>query len=87
MTRRYRLEVLAEDEGLVDRSSNASFALASRTSENGVAVSVLETLDEALAAQWTQILDDNDRAYVSRVLEGDDVISDQSVRSPSWSAR
>jgi len=87
MTRRYRLEVLAEDEGLVDRSSNASFTLASRTSENGVAVSVLETLDEALAAQWTQILDDNDRAYVSRVLEGDDVISDQSVRSPSWSAR
>lgn len=87
MTRRYRLEVLAEDEGLVDRPSNASFTLASRTSENGVAVRVLETLDEALAAQWTQILDDNDRAYVSRVLERDDVISDQSVRSPSWSAR
>jgi hypothetical protein len=87
MTRRYTLEVLAEDEGLVDRPSNASFTLASRTSDNGVAVSVLETLDEALAAQWTQILDDNDRAYVSRVLEGDDVISFQSVRSPSWNAR
>ncbi|WOD17036.1 hypothetical protein [Paraburkholderia kirstenboschensis] len=87
MTRRYTLEVLAEDEGLVDRPSNASFTLASRTSENGVAVTVLETLDEALAAQWTQILDDNDRAHVSRVLEGDDVISDQSVRSPSWSAK
>jgi hypothetical protein len=87
MTRRYTLEVLAEDERLVDRPSNASFTLASRTSENGVTVSVLETLDEALAAQWTRILDGNDRAYVSRVLEGDDVISDQSVRSPSWSAR
>ena len=47
---------------------------------------MLETLDEALAAQWTQILDDNDRTYVSRVLEGDDLISDQSVRSPSWSS-
>jgi hypothetical protein len=87
MTRRYTLEVLAEDEGLVDRPSTASFTLASRTDENGVAVSVLETLDETLAAQWTQILDDNDRAYVSRVLEGDDVISFQSVRSPSWNAR
>jgi hypothetical protein len=87
MTRRYTLEVLAEDEGLVDRPSTASFTLASRTDENGVAVSVLETLDEALAAQWTQILDDNDRAYVSRMLEGDDVISFQSVRSPSWNAR
>ncbi|MFM0002063.1 MULTISPECIES: hypothetical protein [Paraburkholderia] len=86
MTRRYTLEVLAEDEGLVDRPSNASFTLASRTSENGVAVSVLETLDEALAAQWTQILDDNDRTYVSRVREGEDVISEQSMRSPRWSS-
>jgi hypothetical protein len=85
MSKRYILEVLVEDEGLVDQPSDATFTLASRTGENGVQVSVLETLDETLAAQWVRILDDNDRAYAARVLEGNDVISEQqSVRKPSW---
>jgi hypothetical protein len=48
-----------------------------------VLVSVLETLDEALVAEWRRILDDN-RAYVSRVLEANDIVSEQSLRSPTW---
>ena len=47
-------------------------------------VSVLETLDDALAAEWRRILDDSDRAYVSRVLEANDIVSEQSLRSPTW---
>jgi hypothetical protein len=85
MTKRYSLEVLTEDEGLlIDLPGEASFTLTSRIGGNGVLVSVLETLDEALAAEWRRILDDSDRAYVSRVLEANDIVSEQSLRSPTW---
>lgn len=84
MTRRYTLEVLTEDEGLIDQPGDASFTMTSRIENNDLQVSVLETLDEALAAEWRRILDDNGRAYVSRVLEANDVVSEQSSRSPTW---
>lgn len=88
MSRRYVVEILFEDERLVEDPGDASFTLASRTGENDVHVSVLETLDKALAAQWMRILDDNDRPYVARVLEGNDVLSErQSVRPPAWFLR
>ena len=84
MTRRYAVEVLIEDEGLIDQPSDASFTMTSRIGNNDLQVSVLETLDEALAEEWRRILDDNGRAYVARVLEANDVVSEQSVRSPAW---
>jgi len=86
MTRRYTLEVLAEDEGLVDKPGDVSFTMTSRLGSNDLEVSVLETLDEALAADWRRILDDNDRAYVSRVLDANNVVQEQSVRSPTWAS-
>ncbi len=86
MTRRYTLEVLAEDEGLVDKPGDLSFTMTSRLGSNDLEVSVLETLDEALAADWRRILDDNDRAYVSRVLDANNVVQEQSVRSPTWAS-
>jgi hypothetical protein len=84
MTRRYALEVLTEDEGLIDQPGDASFTMTSRIGNNDLQVSVLETLDEALAAEWRRILDDNGRAYVFRMLEANDVVSEQSSRSPTW---
>jgi hypothetical protein len=84
MTRRYTLEVLAEDEGLIDQPGDASFTMTSRTGDNDLEVSVFETLDEALAAEWRRILDDSGRAYVALVLEANDVVSVQSLRSPPW---
>ena len=87
MTQRYSLEVLTEDEDLlIDLPGEASFTLTSRVGGNDVLVSVLETLDDALAAEWRRILDDSDRAYVSRVLEANDIVSEQSLRSPTWSS-
>jgi hypothetical protein len=84
MTRRYTLEVLAEDEGLIDQPGDASFTMTSHIGANDLEVSVFETLDEALAAEWRRILDDNGRAYVARALEANDVVSEESARSPSW---
>src|ERR1700709_1021714 len=84
MTRRYTLEVLAEDEGLIDQPGDASFTMTSRIGDNDLEVSVFETLDEALAAEWGRLLDDNGRAYVFRVLEVNDVVSEESARSPTW---
>jgi hypothetical protein len=84
MTRRYTLEVLAEDEGLIDQPGDASFTMTSRIGDNDLEVCVFETLDEALAAEWRRILDDNGRAYVFRVLEANDVVSEESARSPTW---
>ena len=84
MTRRYTLEVLAEDEGLIDQPGDASFTMTSRIGDNDLEVSVFETLDEALAAEWRRILDDSGRAYVALVLEANDVVSVQSLRSPPW---
>jgi hypothetical protein len=85
MTKRYTLEVLTEDEGLlVDQPGDASFTMTSRIGENGLQVSVFETLDETLAADWTRVLDDSGRPYVARVLEANDVVSEQSLRSPPW---
>ncbi|QIN62610.1 hypothetical protein SBC1_26260 [Caballeronia sp. SBC1] len=84
MTRRYVLEVLPEDEGLIDQLGDASFTMAARTGDDDVEFSVLETLDEALATDWRQILDDSGRPYVSRVLEANDAVSEQRVRNPSW---
>jgi hypothetical protein len=51
MTRRYTLEVLAEDEGLIDQPGDASFTMTSHIGANDLEVSVFETLDEALAAE------------------------------------
>jgi hypothetical protein len=86
MPRHYALEVLTEDEGLVDQpgDASASFTMTSRIANNDLQVSVLETLDEALAAEWRRILDDSGRAYVAIVLEANDVVSEQSLRSPPW---
>jgi hypothetical protein len=84
MTRRYTLEVLAEDEGLIDQPGDASFTMTSRIGYNDLQISVLETLDKALAAEWRRILDDSGRAYVALVLEANDVVSEQSLRSPPW---
>jgi len=44
MTRRYTLEVLAEDEGLIDQPGDASFTMTSRIGDNDLEVSVFETL-------------------------------------------
>jgi hypothetical protein len=77
------LEVLAEDEGLIDQPGDASFTMTSRIGDNDL-LSVFETLDEALAAEWRRILDDRGRAYVARVLEANDVVSEQSMGSPAW---
>jgi hypothetical protein len=51
MTRRYSLEVLAEDEGLIDQPGVVSFTMTSRIGNNDLQVGGLETLDEALAAE------------------------------------
>jgi hypothetical protein len=58
--------------------------MTSRIGDNDLEVSVFETLDEALAAEWRRILDDNGRAYVFHVLEANDVVSEESARSPTW---
>jgi len=84
MTRRYTLELTGEDEGLIDQPGDASFTMTSRVDDNHLQISVFETLDEALAAEWRRILDDSGRPYVARVLEANDVVSEQSVRSPAW---
>ncbi|SPB18198.1 hypothetical protein NOV72_05397 [Caballeronia novacaledonica] len=84
MTRRYELEVLNEDIELVDQTSSATISMTSKVGENGVRVSVLETTEEGLAAQWAHILDGNDRAYVARVVDGNEVLSERSVREPNW---
>lgn len=84
MTKRYTLELLAEDERLMDKPGDASFTMTSRIGNNDVEVSVFETLDETLAGDWRRILDDNGRAYVSRVLDANNVVHEQSVRSPTW---
>jgi len=84
MTKRYTLQVLAEDEGLIDKPGDASFTMTSRFGNNDVEVSVFETLDETLAGEWKRVLDDNGRSYVARVLETNDVVSEQRVRSPTW---
>ncbi len=84
MTKRYILEVCFEDEALLDLPGDATYTLASFTGETDMQVSVLETLDENLAAEWTRILDAEDRAYVARVMDGNNVISQQCTRNPSW---
>ncbi len=85
MTKRYSLEVQTGDADLlIDLPGEASFTMKSRKGGNDVFVSVLETLDEALVAEWRRILDDSDRAYVFRVLEANDIVSEQSLRSPTW---
>ncbi len=84
MTRIYTLEVHAEDDALIDRPSDVSYTISAFVPNNGAQVSVFETLDEHLAAQWTHILDDEHRAYVARTTDGRDVISQQCVREPPW---
>jgi hypothetical protein len=84
VTSRYALEVLAEDEGLIDQSGDARFTMTSRLGNNDLQVSVLETLDQALAAEWRRILDDSGRTHVARVLEANEVASEQSLRRPPW---
>lgn len=84
MTKRYILEVCFEDEALLDRPGDATYTLASFTGETDMQVSVFETLDENLAAEWTRILDAEDRAYVARVMDGNNVISQQCTRNPGW---
>jgi hypothetical protein len=75
VTRRYALEVLTEDENLIDQPGDASFPMTSRIGDNALQGSVLETLDEALAAEWRRILDHDGRAYVFRMLEANNVVS------------
>ncbi|TCF97606.1 hypothetical protein BZM26_30470 [Paraburkholderia strydomiana] len=78
------MEVCFEDEALLDLPGDATYTLASFTGETDGQVSVFETLDENLAAEWTRILDAEDRPYVTRVMEGNNVISQQCARNPSW---
>ncbi|SAK90606.1 hypothetical protein AWB82_06380 [Caballeronia glebae] len=84
MTKRFELLISDDDVGLVDQMSDATFSLRSSIGLNGVRISVLETTDEGLAAQWAHILDRRERAYVARVLEGADVVSERCVRNPKW---
>ncbi|CAB3808996.1 hypothetical protein [Paraburkholderia fynbosensis] len=86
MTKRYILEVCFEDEGLLDLAGDATYTLGSFTGETDMQVSVFETLDENLAAEWTHILDAEDRAYVARVMEGNNLVSQQCTRNPGWRA-
>lgn len=87
MTRRYTLEVTGEDEGLLDQPGDASFTMTSRVGDNDLQISVFETLDEALAAEWRRVLDDKGRPYIARVLEANDIVSEQNLRSPPWRQR
>lgn len=84
MTRRYELEVLSEDIGFVDKASSATISMTSKVGENGAQITILETTEEGLAAQWAHILDGHDKAYVARVVDGNDVLSVRCVREPSW---
>ncbi|BBU32577.1 hypothetical protein BTHE68_63110 (plasmid) [Burkholderia sp. THE68] len=62
MIKRYELEVLNEDIGLVDRTSSGSINMTTKTGENGFQISVLETTEEGLAARWAHVLDGHDKA-------------------------
>lgn len=84
MTRRFELSISEEDVKLVDQVSDTTFSLTSRIGLNGARISVLETMEEGLAAQWAHILDGRERAYVARVTEGSDIISERFVRNPKW---
>ncbi|SAL82543.1 hypothetical protein AWB68_06561 [Caballeronia choica] len=84
MTRRFELLISEEDLGLVDRVGDATFSVTSSISLDGARISVLETMEEGLAAQWAHILDGRNKAYVARVLEGTDVVSERCVRNPKW---
>lgn len=50
MTKRFELEVLESDVGLIDHPNGATINLSSRVGADGVRVSVLETTEEGLAA-------------------------------------
>ncbi|WP_027800498.1 hypothetical protein [Paraburkholderia dilworthii] len=84
MAKIYTVGVRAEDDALVDRPSDVSYTMSAFVSNTWAQVSVFETLDEYLVAQWTRILDDENRAYVARITDGRDVISEQCVREPPW---
>ena len=84
MTRRFTIEVLSADAALVDRAADASFTLASRVAGAGIHIDILETLDENLASRWIAILDNHDKPYVARVLDGTTVVTERWVREPGW---
>ncbi|CAL8473632.1 hypothetical protein [Caballeronia sp. S22] len=84
MTRRYELEVLNEEIELVDQARAATVSMTTKVGETGVRVAILETTEEGLAARWAHILDGRDKAYVARVVDGNDVLSERCVREPSW---
>ncbi|PRX33379.1 hypothetical protein B0G75_103607 [Paraburkholderia sp. BL18I3N2] len=86
MTKRYIVEVCFEDEGLLELPVDATYTLRAFTGETDMQVSVFETLDENLAAQWAHILDAEDRAYVARVMDGNKLVSQQCARNPGWRA-
>ncbi|HKR39070.1 MAG TPA: hypothetical protein VJU59_05195 [Paraburkholderia sp.] len=84
MTKRFKIEVTREDAVLVDQATDVSFTLTSTFGANDVALEILETLDEVLAARWASTLDRHDTPYVAQMLDGNDLVSERCVRNPKW---